>query len=306
MLGTYGGRALPIVVLAISLAAAAPSPSLATAPGSDGRLVYQAQAGKRVQLFTVGADGVGQRQLTHVHGCDALNPAWANDGSRIAFACDYAQGTKHEHLDIVTMGADGGQLRPMGLKGLNGEPTWMPDGRVLWLQPGALAMSNVDGTGLRVIHIGGDDASPTVSPDGRRVAFLRELPAGARAIMVVRADGSHAHRVVTSRKGLADKIDWSPDGTRIAYSSPAFGTPGASSNVYTVRAAGGGVVQVTHDTGGKIEDGLDSWSPDGRKLAFTSNRAGAYAIYSIDVDGSGTQRLTHGADAHFASWGTHR
>jgi hypothetical protein len=39
-----------------------------------------------------------------------------------------------------------------------------------------------------------------------------------------------------------DKIDRSPDGTRIGFSSPEFGRPGISSNVFTIRPDGRGVV----------------------------------------------------------------
>jgi Tol biopolymer transport system component len=38
-------------------------------------------------------------------------------------------------------------------------------------------------------------------------------------------------------------------------------------------------------------DADPSWSPDGRKIAFVSNRDGSYGVYLMNVDGSGQQRL---------------
>ena len=34
-----------------------------------------------------------------------------------------------------------------------------------------------------------------------------------------------------------------------------------------------------------------AWSPDGRKIAFVSNRDGSYGVYVMNADGSGPRRL---------------
>ncbi len=39
-------------------------------------------------------------------------------------------------------------------------------------------------------------------------------------------------------------------------------------------------------------DGDPMWSPDGRRIAFVSNRDGVYGIYVMNADGSGQRRLT--------------
>jgi hypothetical protein len=77
----------------------------ATFRGVNGLLVYQAQASKHIQLFTIRPEGTGRRQITHLRDSDAPKPAWSPDGRRIVFARDYAVGTQHEHLDIVTVNA---------------------------------------------------------------------------------------------------------------------------------------------------------------------------------------------------------
>ena len=116
------GAGLSALVLAVA-------PAGATYRGTNGLLAYQAVVGKHTQLFTVRPDGHGRHQITHLTDSDALNAAWSPDGKRIAFARDYAEGTNDEHLDIFTVNANGSGLHGMGLQGLNGEPTWSPDGR---------------------------------------------------------------------------------------------------------------------------------------------------------------------------------
>ena len=150
------------------------SRSGATFGGANGLLVYQAQTGRHIQLFTIRADGTGRRQITHLRDSDALNPEWSPDGQKIVFARDYAAGTRHEHLDIVTIGADGSGRRAMGLQGLNGDPTWTPDGRILWLRQGGFALSRAGGSGFRIVRVAGDNSTPTLSPDGREIAFRRQ------------------------------------------------------------------------------------------------------------------------------------
>jgi Tol biopolymer transport system component len=50
-------------------------------------------------------------------------------------------------------------------------------------------------------------------------------------------------------------------------------------------------------------DGYPSWSPDGKMIAFTSNRDGNNEIYIMDVDGNNPRRLTNDpADDTYPSW----
>ena len=128
------------------------------------------------------------------------------------------------------------------------------------------------------------------------------------AIFTMSAGGGDLKQVTPwSADRVADKIDWSPDGSRIAYSSPGIGdVAGVSSNVFTVRTDGTGLVELTKSRGGKVNNGLDSWSPDGKKIAFVSNRSGTYEIYVMNANGSGVTQVTKGSESHRAAWGTHR
>lgn len=72
-----------------------------------------------------------------------------------------------------------------------------------------------------------------------------------------------------------------------------------------MRPDGTGLVKLTNSRGGKINNDLDSWSPDGTKIAFVSNRTGTVEIYVMNAKGSGVTQVTRVPEAHHASWGTH-
>ena len=57
-----------------------------------------------------------------------------------------------------------------------------------------------------------------------------------------------------------------------------------------MNTVGGGVIRVTNNT---LIDTSPKYSPDGRRLAFSTNRDGNYEIYSANIDGSALQRLTN-------------
>jgi Tol biopolymer transport system component len=57
-----------------------------------------------------------------------------------------------------------------------------------------------------------------------------------------------------------------------------------------LNADGTGVTRLTNDP---LRDAEPAWSPDGTKIAFTSNRDGNHEIYVLNADGTGVTRLTN-------------
>ena len=79
---------------------------------------------------------------------------------------------------------------------------------------------------------------------------------------------------------------WSPDGTRIAFTSTRDG----DDEIYVMHADGSNPVQLTHP---QSSDDCPAWSPDGTHIAFTSVRDGNQGdIYTMAADGSHVVRLT--------------
>ncbi|MDE0131266.1 MAG: hypothetical protein OXQ32_03250, partial [bacterium] len=79
---------------------------------------------------------------------------------------------------------------------------------------------------------------------------------------------------------------WSPDGTRIAYT----GNPNEDSNfqVFVMDADGSNQRQLTHDGGASPQ-----WSPDGTSIAYERHEDYVWEVFVMDVDGSNQRQLTY-------------
>lgn len=105
-------------------------------------------------------------------------------------------------------------------------------------------------------------------------------------------------RQVTDRKDGACQPNWSPDGMRIAFISPCKtrqdSYPG--SNIYIINLDSTGnpdrssVTQITSSLEGDFDP---AWSPDGKRIAFTSLSNGKSAIYVINLEDLSLQELSH-------------
>ncbi len=60
-------------------------------------------------------------------------------------------------------------------------------------------------------------------------------------------------------------------------------------DVYVMNADGSGGWRLTRNP---EWDGYPAWSPDGRRIAYDSERSGHVALYLMKADGSGKRRLT--------------
>ena len=100
------------------------------------------------------------------------------------------------------------------------------------------------------------------------------------------ANGSDA-KALTSGSFDDREPHWSPDGTRIAFSSDRSG----NYDVWVLDVASGQVRQVTRDP---ANDFFPAWSNDSRELLFVSNRLTAPGVYATTLDGK--ERLVHGSN----------
>jgi TolB protein len=253
----------------------------------DGRQIAIVSGGIQV----MNADGSGQRRLS-----DGGGPAWSPDGRRIAFESNAG-------IDVIN--ADGTEQRLLMRAAVSypAQLAWSPNGEKIAFTiehpkaPGAQTRSleiyvvNPDGSGQRrLTRNTARDNSPVWSPNGRRIAFESNWQ-----LWVMNADGSGKQRL--TRRGVHNfNPAWSPDGKRIAFtrgrrerevSNGAAGSWGLG--LYVMNADGSGEQRLTQ--GGS----QPYWSPDGREIAFVSNRDGNSDIHVMNADGSGRRNLTRAA-----------
>ena len=175
------------------------------------------------------------------------------------------------------------------------EPTWSPDGRwIAFQRDGQIFVIDASGRNERRLTtrrpgLHWPASRPAWSPDGRRIAF-----SGTRDLFVVPVPSGRRVRLTHSAESWRSNVTpaYSPDGRTIAF---ARSTDAFNSDIFLMRAGGGGLRRLTtsrgsHDTQG--EESMPAWSPDGRTIVFVSNRDGNFELYRIDADGRNERRLT--------------
>ncbi len=263
-------------------------------------VALQRRAAATVTL-TVGVDSMWLRALGAPQRSLGPNRSF---GSKIVFLTDRHRPDAVGHLghqEIYVMNPDGsGQRRLTYSEGRVAGPAISPDGTRIAYHNGPAEVSDIfiiDVTGgepVRVTNMaatGLGAAAPTWSPDGKRLAFTGRPRLD---IYVINVDGTGL-RNLTNHPAIDRQPDWSPDGRRIAFVSDRGGSPA----IYVMNADGTDPVRLTLSPASKAgaestayADEFPDWSPDGQKIAFTSDRDGNREIYVINADGTGLARLT--------------
>src|SRR5262249_60760077 len=85
---------------------------------------------------------------------------------------------------------------------------------------------------------------------------------------------------------------WSPDGSRLVFTSWADNLDSKTAEVGIMNADGSGRTLLTSNG---FEDSYPNWSASGSKITFQSDRDGNLEIYAMDPDRTGVVRLTNSA-----------
>lgn len=126
------------------------------------------------------------------------------------------------------------------------------------------------------------DFQPRYSPDGSTMSYISYPKKNHPPVLAL----SNAEPAFTG-PGMIFSASWSPDGSEIAFSATRD-EPG-NAEIYVMRRDGTKVRRLTHHP---AIDVSPTWSPTGRRIAFTSDRTGSPQIYTMDAEGLGVERIS--------------
>lgn len=169
------------------------------------------------------------------------------------------------------------------------------NGRILFSSAGQIFSVRPSGTGLHQLTQVPDGHSawrPKPSADGHLVVYMSDQT-GSPEVWVMHLNGTHRHRVSHDPGFGAAAPTWSPAG-RIVFArcSNFLGT----CRIASMRANGTQIRDITHgywhDGTSATGDGIITVSPDGKHVAFASDRGGYNnRLWVARTDGSGLREI---------------
>jgi eukaryotic-like serine/threonine-protein kinase len=264
--------------------------ALATEAASDPRTRFSSSQIYRIDIAT------GARRSLAVD--DGVQPAWSPKGLRIAYWGVAQPGSRRV---IRTVPVDGGApVTVIDDAFYNWSPAWSPDGRFLYF-------ASNRGSSMNLWRVAIDERSGRVLSPPQPITTSSEwsaLPSLSRSgnLLVFAAESSRSFVDLASLDPDTGQIDGSPslayEGARAILScdvSPdgawlALWGSSPTEDVLLIRPDGSDMRQLTNDL---ARDRTPSWSPDGSRILFASNRSGKYEAWMIRPDGSGLTQVTH-------------
>ena len=212
-------------------------------------------------------------QITSASGVEDF-PTWSPDGQRLAFQSDESG---NNDIWVAQLGGGGAVNRTVDRVEEVRKPRWSSDGSQIAFLSGTdvFAMPAVGGPPRKVYAPESARVSAGVdwSADGTELAVVFVASEGG-FIDIFSLPSQETRRLTLPRR--CRNISWSPDGGYIACSD--------GTSLYLFPASGGEPIPVTDRSS---RDWSPSWSSDGRRLFFVSNRGGSMDLWQQRIGEEG-------------------
>ena len=247
------------------------------------------------EIYVSDFDGHNLRQITN-HKSITISPTLSLSGDKMLYTNFQDSGTVLLMRDMI----NGSITKVSDKKGLNIAAAWRPGGQEIAL---TLTISgnpdiytiNLEGKILkRLTSNWGIDVSPAFSPDGKKMAFVSNR-SGSPQIYILDIKNNEVERLTYEGNYNTSPV-WSKL-DRIAFT----GSSNGNFDIYTISPDGGGLRRLSKDQGNNEDP---CWSPEGRYIAFSSNRnGGKYHIFIANANGENNRQITFSEDEQFSpSW----
>src|SRR6266496_3639634 len=217
--------------------------------------------GTELQLLDLASQSV---QPVTANGAVNIEPRWSPDGARIAFVSSAYN--RRWHVFSVTMEGGG----PV-------------EGTVT-----RLTEDNDSRLPRYYYSVWDHYLSPTWSPDGRELIIVSNrghIHGTGGFWRMTATPGAPMREVRYEETTWKARPDWSPDGSRVVYSS-YLGRQWHQ--LWLMTSEGGDVVPLTY---GEFDATAPRWSRDARHIAYISNEGGNTALWVIDVPGAHRRQI---------------
>jgi TolB protein len=260
------------------------------------RLAFVGTSTGRKEIYISDMDGHNMKQMTN-YGTITLSPRWSPSGERMIYTSFRDSETMLFMHNIET----GVVTKLSKRKGLNISAAWMPSGKKLALtltisgNPDIFLIDTEGNILKRLTKNWAIDVSPTFSPDGKKMAFVSNR-SGSPQIHILDLVTNRIERL-TFEGRYNTSPTWSQL-NRIAFT----GSTDGRFDIYTISPEGRDLCRVTNNQGNNEDP---CWSPDGRYIAFSSDRVdGNYHIFIANANGENQKQVTFFEGGQVApSWG---